>query len=63
MTFPVVKIPKIPRIKGINISEDILPMKNPAETTKRHRTEIMNLVDCMFEFIFCFKLIINYIIF
>ena len=52
MTFPVVKIPSMPRIKGINISEVILPMKNPVETTKRHRTEIMNLVDVKLEFIF-----------
>jgi hypothetical protein len=44
-TLPVVKIPKIPNTKGRNISEEILPIMNPAKTMIRQISDITNLVD------------------
>jgi len=51
-TFPAVKIPRIPKMKGINISDVILPRKNPIETTIKQSTEMINLVEVKFGFIF-----------
>jgi hypothetical protein len=51
ITLPAVKVAKIPKTNGINISDDIFPIKKPTETTAKQRTEMMNFVDSKLLFI------------